>query len=491
MNAGDASALEQALAFHRSPRRWACLRRQRLPPDVPLLLRLAAAEPRALADSAARTGETPQVVREAAIFYLQQVLFDNDADSYRVLGVDAGASEEQIKHHHRLLVHWLHPDRNRDSWEAVFVDRVNAAWSDLRTAERRLAYDRRRPAPVEADAPTPRLPDAATFADEALPELSGRAVRRAPALVLGMMAAGGVLLIVGLVQLQEPQVAPAPTPRAVAVATPAAPVRRALGPLAPAAKAAAIPSAMPMLAGHLAPAPPPAPAPLPEPLPLPLALAVAPVARPMLPLPLAPVAAPTAIPMPALPEPAPVIAAASVPERAPAPVAIAAGAPPAPVPAAPVMAMARPATPSVPRVMRVDAALAPQAMVEPPPPAPPPPLDERAARDLLARFADHYERGDAAALRALFVAAPGRDGERALRAYAHRFAASDYRRIEFDAVNWLGGGPRGELSALFRETVLERGAPVGTQRTGTLRLELESEGGEPRIARVREDGRRG
>ena len=35
---------------------------------------------------------------------------------------------------------WLHPDRNQDGWEAVYADRVNVAWQDLKTPDRRAEY---------------------------------------------------------------------------------------------------------------------------------------------------------------------------------------------------------------------------------------------------------------------------------------------------------------------------------------------------------------
>ena len=43
-----------------------------------------------------------------------------------------------------LLTRWLHPDMDRHGEHAVFVGRVTKAWNDLKTPERRAAYDERK-----------------------------------------------------------------------------------------------------------------------------------------------------------------------------------------------------------------------------------------------------------------------------------------------------------------------------------------------------------
>ena len=141
MNRSGIQALDQALALHRAPVHLDAIRRKDLPRDLQFLLRIAADDAEATAQAAQLSGESPQAVREVAIFYLQQLLFAEDSDSYRVLGVNPDAPDEQIKLHYRWLARWLHPDRNPDAWESVFADRVNLAWQDLRTPSRRQAYD--------------------------------------------------------------------------------------------------------------------------------------------------------------------------------------------------------------------------------------------------------------------------------------------------------------------------------------------------------------
>ena len=92
-----------------------------------------------LASVARRFGQPEAHVREAARFYAREVLFFPQADAYRVLGVEADATPAQIKVHHRLLQHWLHPDRLQGEDDEIFATRVNAAWSQLRSVERRRA----------------------------------------------------------------------------------------------------------------------------------------------------------------------------------------------------------------------------------------------------------------------------------------------------------------------------------------------------------------
>src|SRR5690606_9222588 len=109
MNGEAPEALHRALAFLREP---AAPHAPALPDDVRPLLRIAAADATALEQATRATGEPPARLRDAASLFLQRVLFDDEGDSYRVLGASPGVSEERLREHHRWLVRWLHPDRN-------------------------------------------------------------------------------------------------------------------------------------------------------------------------------------------------------------------------------------------------------------------------------------------------------------------------------------------------------------------------------------------
>ena len=142
MDGAKGSALEWALALFRAPGERYVLRCRPLPAGMDDLLGVAAGVmPDELAQAARAFGETDARIREAAQFYAREVLFFPQADAYRVLGVSADASMEQIKAHHRLLQHWLHPDRLHSQEDAIFASRVNGAWNRLRNAERRSTYD--------------------------------------------------------------------------------------------------------------------------------------------------------------------------------------------------------------------------------------------------------------------------------------------------------------------------------------------------------------
>lgn len=199
---GDgADALEQALALRAAPQRARLLCERPLPGSVLQLIRIAGGERESLASAVALTGESPASVVEAAVLYVQQVLFHDGADSYRTLGVDVEASAATIKEHYRWLMHWLHPDRQPERWEAAYAERVNRAWNSLNTERRRRDYDAlRAPLPVaQADSfpiadtgPKPVVP----APTERMPILSPRMAGWVPAIVFGAMLllAAGVMV---------------------------------------------------------------------------------------------------------------------------------------------------------------------------------------------------------------------------------------------------------------------------------------------------------
>lgn len=142
MGGAKVDALEWALALLRAPGERHALRGKPLPAGMDRLLGVAAGTlPEGLEDTARAFNETQATIQEAAQFYAREVLLFPQADAYRVLGVDAAAPAEQIKSHYRLLQLWLHPDRSDSHGDAVFAARVNHAWNQLRSPERRQAYD--------------------------------------------------------------------------------------------------------------------------------------------------------------------------------------------------------------------------------------------------------------------------------------------------------------------------------------------------------------
>src|SRR5215203_3333854 len=65
------------------------------------------------------------------------------ADFYGVLGVDRGASDDDIKKAYRKLAMQYHPDRNNGAKEAEEkFKEITEAYDILRDPQKRAAYDR-------------------------------------------------------------------------------------------------------------------------------------------------------------------------------------------------------------------------------------------------------------------------------------------------------------------------------------------------------------
>ena len=137
----DRMALRIAIDLMHVPSQVRLLRSEPLPDGVETLLRIAAADAEAESVAVAFTGRSGDVVRQAATFFIEQILFAPDADSYRVLGANIQASARELRSNVALLLRWLHPDRDPQGARSIFVSRVTAAWNNLKTPERRAAYD--------------------------------------------------------------------------------------------------------------------------------------------------------------------------------------------------------------------------------------------------------------------------------------------------------------------------------------------------------------
>lgn len=351
MASARGDALDWAVALGRAPGERHALRQRPLPDGMDVVLQVAGgSHAAAIEEAAAHAGMAPAEVVEAARFYLREMLFFPEADAYRVLGLAADASDEQVKHHHRLLQQWLHPDRPTSDWDAAFAARVNAAWSQLRTRARREAYAAMLPATSAASDATPswspptRTPAPRRDAGHAEPALDhDRWRRRAPVLALfGVCAVLGVLAVRDMQREPEPALAQVAIKQEtadvapVALQLPDATQASAEKPTPPQRRAAAKPAEK-----QVAVAPKPAPpvrkviAAKPVAKPAPVAIAAKPVAKPM-------VAAATPKPVPKLvaitaaPKPAPKhVAIAAAPRPVAKPVAVAAAPKPAPAPTQP------------------------------------------------------------------------------------------------------------------------------------------------------------
>ena len=138
------ASLNMAIDLMRAPSQVRLVRSAPLPDGVLTLLRIAAGDEEATSQAIAATGRSRETVREAAAFFIEQILFCPEADSYRVLGARPEASKSELRRNMALLLRWLHPDHDPQGERSVFAGRVTRAWNDLKTQERRAAYDRSR-----------------------------------------------------------------------------------------------------------------------------------------------------------------------------------------------------------------------------------------------------------------------------------------------------------------------------------------------------------
>lgn len=139
----DGEALRVAIDLLHVPSRVRMLRAEPLPQGVPLLLQIAADDHESVRHATQIADRSQDVVRDAAAFFIEQVLLCAEADSYRVLGASPAASTSELRSNMACLIKWLHPDSDLQGQQSIFVKRVTRAWDDLKTPERRAAYDRR------------------------------------------------------------------------------------------------------------------------------------------------------------------------------------------------------------------------------------------------------------------------------------------------------------------------------------------------------------
>jgi hypothetical protein len=134
-------AIKAALSLFHLPARLKAARAEPLPPGVDLLLRAASGDQDALSVACTASERSPDLVRQACVFYVEQVLFSPDSDYYRLLGTSCDASISELRRNMALLLTWLHPDKDVTGERTHLAMRVTAAWDTLRSREQRAAYD--------------------------------------------------------------------------------------------------------------------------------------------------------------------------------------------------------------------------------------------------------------------------------------------------------------------------------------------------------------
>jgi hypothetical protein len=139
-------AIRVAINLLHQPSQVRYVRSDLLPHGLDLLLRIAAGDEEAEYQTAAVMNRLRPEVREAAIFYIEQVLLYAGADSYRVLGGTSQTKATELRQNMLLLLRWLHLDADRGGEHQVFLSRVTTAWNDVKTPARRHTYDLAQPA---------------------------------------------------------------------------------------------------------------------------------------------------------------------------------------------------------------------------------------------------------------------------------------------------------------------------------------------------------
>lgn len=137
----DRVALKAAVDLLNVPTQVRLTRAAPLPDGVLILLRIAAGDEASEQTAAALMDRSQEFMRKASMFFIEQILFAPEADCYRVLGSAPNASAAELRRNVALLLRWLHPDLDPRGERSVFTGRVTTAWNNLKTPERRAAYD--------------------------------------------------------------------------------------------------------------------------------------------------------------------------------------------------------------------------------------------------------------------------------------------------------------------------------------------------------------
>lgn len=500
------AALEQALSFLSRTDLIATARQQALPTGVTDLLKISSGDNETLLAAQESSRQSQEDVRHAAEFYVQQILFAPNSDYYRVLGVDPDDAEIKIKLHYRLLVRWLHPDKNSSDWEVVFSERINRAWHALRTPERRRQYDEQlaseRPL-NKAIVPSREIKPAQWRDSKADARfMSARTIKRLPIAVFSLLGVGALLALLWFSQMQ-PNLQPPSIASNDSMSPPvlAAPIVEAL---ASESEALTTPTEVAVTNsqdnGFIESASMPLPeenqnapvlAVIPEPAPVAATVKINPPPA---------TTAKVAVNAPAL------VAIAQKKQKpiekpalstAPTAIAIIASEDKAKsrLSRKNIAALAK-ANSKVPAIETATAAASLNNTAAANLPAVQKDIaSDASVKQFLQRFSRIYSEGDYFALHNLFTkdlsilgAAPQRS---VLRSYRQLFENSESREIALDHVTWLSNDENIVVIASYQAQILPRGKAEVQSSRGDIRLDLRMENGQLRIIRLLSDTKNG
>ena len=154
----ELEALRAAIYLFHLPAGLRAAREQTLPTGVPLLLEVAAGDDDAANACADRLERPVSVIRQAAEFYVEHVVMIPNADAFRTLAARRDATDVELRRNMAMLLRWAHPDVDRQGDRTVYAGRVTRAWEELKTPERRAAYEAANPPRAPARTRASRAP---------------------------------------------------------------------------------------------------------------------------------------------------------------------------------------------------------------------------------------------------------------------------------------------------------------------------------------------
>src|SRR6188768_949068 len=99
-------AMREAIGLLHCPSQVRTVRSAPLPDDLLLLLRIVSGDDEAMNQAAESEGRARDVIRNAATFFIEQVMLHPSADSYRVLGAGPNATFGELRRNMALLLRW-------------------------------------------------------------------------------------------------------------------------------------------------------------------------------------------------------------------------------------------------------------------------------------------------------------------------------------------------------------------------------------------------
>jgi hypothetical protein len=145
----DAAAMRAALDLYFLPSRLRLQRLAPIPGEVHELLLVAIGDEVATRSMTRTLDRSPDTLQRAARFFNEEILLDPQSDSYRVFGLRPDAPQDALRRNMSLLAKMLHPDHGLHPLSHHYAARINLAWEDVKTPDRRVEYDQR---PAVADA---------------------------------------------------------------------------------------------------------------------------------------------------------------------------------------------------------------------------------------------------------------------------------------------------------------------------------------------------